>query len=412
MQNKLLNITKKSARKIFNIAKLSYDYLLLILRTFPRLVKLAFLFVNIIPLRKKTIKSVAFICDFSGLHLNLKRGFVNIGLNCVIYSDGDSFKRIPSDLPWISPPSDPVKRLFFFVIEQPLFLNSLFLKHDVVQIIAARFIHTPNTWQKRYLAYLNIILRKSRARFVLTVAGCDHHTQKTLSKMERSPCPGCLKDMNMERCFLISQKHQELQTFVESKVDMIMPLGGEAYLRAYPNASSCLPFPLEIKTQGSVDNSPQDKIKILHGISRAGFKGSDIIISALSRIKKRFPDIIETLIVEKLTFEEYLLHLNEAHIVVDQAFGDALGYNSLYSLSLGKIVFSSHSSAWILSLYGRESPAIDFWDEDSLYCELVKVCSLPYEEIGLLGRKGYEFVQSCASPEKIAHQALSLYLKL
>jgi len=409
MQNKLLNITKKSARKIFDIAKLSYDYLLLILRTFPRLVKLAFLFVNIIPLRKKTIKSVAFICDFSGLHLNLKRCFVNIGLNCVIYSDGDSFKRIPSDLPWISPPSDPVKRLFFFVIEQPLFLNSLFLKHDVVQIIAARFIHTPNTWQKRYLAYLNIILRKSRARFVLTVAGCDHRTHKTLSEAERSPCPGCLKDMNEIQCFLTSQRHQELQTFVESKIDAIMPFGGMSYFRAYSKATDCLPFPLEVTDKCFTGNYPNGKIKILHGISRPGFKGSDIIISALSRLEKSIPNDVEIIVVEKLALEQYILCLKDVNIVIDQVFGDGLSYNSLYSMSLGKIVFTSHSPAWILSLYGNESPAIDFWDEDSLYEGLVKTCALSYEEINLLGRKAYEFVKNFASPQTIASKALSFY---
>ena len=411
MQNKTINLTKKLYQKALNKIRYFYRNTVLAINALFRLISLIFLFCNIFPSKREKIESIAFIGDFSGLHLNLKQGFINMGLNSLIYSDGDDFKKVPCDYSLSLPPHDQPSRFIFFVIDQPLFLNLLFFQHDIVQIISARFIYTPYTWQKIYLLYLNFILRKSKAKFVLTVGGCDHKTQKILSKIDRSPCPGCLKDMNMEKCFLISQRHQELQTFVESKVDLIMPFGGSSYLRAYSEASCCLPFPLKTTTSDCDSNYPQGKIKIMHGISRAGFKGSNIIVSVLRQIEQDFPDNVEILVFEKLPWQEYILCLNKANIVIDQAFGDGLGYNSLYSLSLGKIVFTSHSPSWILSLYGKESPAIDFWDEDSLYQGLVKVCSLSYREIDSLGRKGYDFVKDSCSPEAIASKALSFYSK-
>ena len=138
---------------------------------------------------------IALIGESSGLHSGLKCGLEQLGHHVDIYSNGDGFKKISSDKILYPYSSGFFERLWSMLFTVPSLLKSISRNYDAVQIINPHVLHSikSNPW---YYGWVIKCLSKGRALKSLAVAGCEHNTQRGLSTMMRSPCPGCLREMN------------------------------------------------------------------------------------------------------------------------------------------------------------------------------------------------------------------------
>jgi hypothetical protein len=103
-----------------------------------------------------------------------------------------------------------------------------------------------------------------------------------------------------------------------------------------------VPLPVNTEKFKYEPNRKNGKIRIFHGINRKGFKGSQLIESALNEIQKKYPDKVEIIIKGHIPFLEYYQFLKTVNIVVDQVYGFELGMNALISMANGRIVFAGY----------------------------------------------------------------------
>ncbi len=358
---------------------------------------------------------IVLIGDFSALHLNLKKGFESLGHECILYSNGDGFKKIPGGQPY---GPDKYNRRFYskpiWAYEQLKWLKSLLEKHDIVQLMNPHSLNLglSNPLIKRFYVekILNIIASRtiSKTKFGIGVAGCSSATMKALHNLPRSPCPGCLQENNLTRCVYENQIFIEYENKLYQLADCIIPFGGGAY-QAGGKGLDALPMPIDCDEYFYEENLVSNKIRILHGINRPGFKGSKSILGALSRVSEEFSNT-EVVIVERMPYEAYWRVAKNCNIIVDQLFGDGLGMNALISMSLGRIVLTSYDQNVIKKIYGHSPPAIDIYSEDSVYHALKQIItSWSNKEFMEFGRQSRQFIEKHCNAKLVARKVLDYY---
>jgi hypothetical protein len=247
----------------------------------------------------------------------------------------------------------------------------------------------------------------------MAVVGCESNTQKGLSKLMRSPCPGCLDELGATVCPLISRQNSSVTGIAVDFVDHIIPFGGPSYWASYqnePKRRDILPFPVDANLIEPRSNKPGAKIRILHGINRPGFKGSDVIIDALRALESDYPEFLEMIVPERLPFDDYIQLLLTANIVVDQLYGDGLGMNALYAMSASCVVFTCYERVKIGTFDLTQSPAIPLeLSREEIYKQLVEVIAWGPDVFVELGNASRRFVLENCSPEVIAGQVLSYW---
>jgi len=103
-----------------------------------------------------------------------------------------------------------------------------------------------------------------------------------------------------------------------------------------------IPLPVANISERPAAPPSEGPLIVQHGINRRGFKGSDFILNAMKSVGEEFPGKMKVEILEKLPFEEYMLKLSGADIVLDQCKSQGYGMNALLAMAQGKIVLSGN----------------------------------------------------------------------
>ena len=353
---------------------------------------------------------IALIGEFSGVHQGLKVGLEKLGHHVDIYSSGDGFKQIKYDKKLYPKRMGFIRKILYILIEIPLVLRLISKQYDVVQIINPHVFYSP-AGNKTYYKWLMYLLNSRKIIMSMAVVGCESNTQKGLSALVRSPCPGCLNELGVKVCPLISRKNKSLTKIAVNSVNHIIPFGGPSYWSSYSDDSKCralVPFPVDLSFIAHRNNQIGKKIKILHGINRPGFKGSNVIIEALRALEVDYPDFFDIIIPERVPFDGYIRLLLEANIVVDQLYGDGLGMNALYAMSASCVVFTSYERVEIGGLKLTHSPAIPLEStKENIYRQLEELLKWTPDMFLSRGNASRKFVLDYCSPEIIAKDVLN-----
>jgi hypothetical protein len=200
-------------------------------------------------------------------------------------------------------------------------------------------------------------------------------------------------------------------------VDVIIPFGGFSYNSSYidnKKKSPLVPFPVRFELVHSRLNNigSNNKIKILHGINRAGFKGSNIIIDALKKLEFENGDQFEIIIPEKLQFNTYLKLISSVNVVIDQLYGDSLGMNTLFSMLSSTIVFTSYDKRKVDNLNLINSPVFQIEDNVlGIKNQLNNLAKFKNEDFVELGLKSRNFVLEHNNPTEVAKLILKYWRK-
>lgn len=376
---------------------------------------------------------ILLIGEYSRLHNSLKEGLQALGHEVTLVSDGDSFKKYPSD--YLINPTRTTKGIFnmgrqmLFRIfkhdisywERGFRFQKLLPKlkgYDVVQLINEAPIKTIPFFE-RYL--LGKVISQNNKSFLLC-CGIDYTVVKYMldKKPRYSLMNPYFRDKNLlyeYRYILeyISPERKKMHDFVYSKIagsiasdmDYALPLQG------HPKFKGLVANPVNLKKLDYIEPAISSKTIIFLGINRLNYnqKGISYFEHALNIIKHKYPDRAEIVVTESLPYDEYIQIYNKAHILLDQVYAYDQGYNALEAMAKGKVVFTGAETEFMQHYNLTERVAVNALpDVNAIVNELSYLIENPAEIIAL-SKRARAFIEKEHDFVKVAGKYLEIWEK-
>ncbi len=362
--------------------------------------------------------------EYSNVHHTLAEGLKRLGHEVVVASDGDGWKNYPRDIDLRRDTSSPVDTLRFMWHLLRNFRK--FKGFDIVQIINPVFIALKG---ERILPFYKY-LRKHNGRIVMGAFGMDHYYVKACLDMKTFR----YSDFNFGHSERLSEENAvfkrdwlngpkgELNRIVAADADAIVA-GLYEYYASYRNHFSSteklhfIPFPIvETPTSETPQRKAGAPVRFFIGIQeqRSAYKGTDIMLRALERVKAERP---EGCIVHKavsLPFNEYVRLLAESEVILDQLYSYTPAMNALEAMSRGLInVGGAEPENYAIIHEDELRPVVNVEPtEDDVYKKLLYLVDHRDELIPRLRRESTEYINKHHNYLKVARQYEALYLSL
>lgn len=348
--------------------------------------------------------------EYSGFHSNLKKGLNKIGVECVLGSNADGWKRIEgSDFAlYNSGGNNTIEKVYNNII-YPWEHKKKLSGFDVVQFVGP-YVFNPYINRKMF-----DYIRKNNKKVFITVAGNCNSLYQSYKKGDLGYY---IYDDNEELCRLFESTDSKSvikirnENYFYDNVDGIIPIMYE-YAVGVRNRGNCqktIPLPFDFD---DIEYHPNivknNKIVIMHGIIREKYKGSSYITEALSIIQKKYPNDVEIVIDGKLPLKKYLEVLSRTNILIDQCKEHCYGLNALYAMAEGKIVLGGASRNSMKEFGISSCPVIHIKpDVNQIVRQLEQLIARKneFEEMGYESRKFVEEFHDC---KKIARQYMEIW---
>ncbi len=359
---------------------------------------------------------VLILGDYSGVNFFLWRGLKELGVDAVHYSRGDGFKQLPAqnlyymrgknELAWIGAArelSDQFSKAAKFKDYDIVLMNSVYQFHNRI-----------NSW------LLPRVLANNR-KTVLQNMACSHDYHKFVRKLTYSPCEECaVYDHQGTPCTNRAYENADWESKIYDIASAIVSSVGYEYYEAIATRVDMakknlyIPLPVDCAHFGEVKFKTTNKLRILYGKNREGFKGSKHIVPALSRIAAEYKDKVEILMPDRMPFAEYLGLLESVDIVVDQCNTYSYGMNAIIAGALGKIVLTG-AEPIALSSIGTQGvcPFINIRpDQSQISDELSDIINTTISQLDERKRASRDFVLANHSHIDVAEKYVSLFTRV
>lgn len=350
--------------------------------------------------------------EFSSVHYNLKEELVKLGHEVVLISGGDGFKSFKTDLKtYIRKPTENKYIGAIKEIKSQLKISREIKNYDIVQTASHLFFHN------RIDKYLFDKIFERNKKTVLLNTACSTLYKEYVSSLKYRPCDSCRKfDLKDGVCDTDHKEFQKVEKSRLSKYDAIVSTHFEYYkgfdLTDYQKKHHFIPVLIKEEDFGKPIDSVTGKINVYYGETRKGFKGGEIIESAIKEIESsEFASEFNFIRSRRLSYQEYLKLLETTHVLIDQINSYSYGVNALIGLAQGKIVLS-----------GGEKEAIDFIgskhedfpifnitpDKDSIIKQLLYLLENK-RKFNQFSTKGINYIKKYHNNKSIAKQYEAVY---
>lgn len=345
---------------------------------------------------------ILLVGDFSGFHSNLKEGLKELGHEADLATTGDSYKNTArTDLYMPEGKLEKVRFLFNGVKK--------YYNYDVVQLVkynnfGAIKMNYNYTIQKR--------IKENNGLMFLSSCGNNPLTYRVKDDLRYNPYDLNIEvDKNGINDYEYPEKLKEIDR-VSKLADGIIPVM-YTYKLAYENYSNLLntiPMPMNIdKIKFIPQKIENNKLKIFHGITREGFKGTKYIREAMEKLKESYPNDVEIIIDGKMPLDKYLKVLEETNVVVDQALSYEYGMNAIYSMAMGKAVLSGNEPECQQEFERTDIPIINIEPSvEDIYNKLEKLV-LNKKSVIEIGEKSRLFAEDFHHHVKVAQQYIDTW---
>jgi glycosyltransferase involved in cell wall biosynthesis len=359
--------------------------------------------------------------DYSNVHATLADGLRQLGHTVVVASDGDSWKGYPRDV--------DLRRKSLGLLDSLVYCLRLwrnfrrFRGFDVVQIINPVFLPLKAERIWKYYAQLR---RHNRAVF-MGAFGMDHYYVKgcleggifkysdfMMGDVERRSADNDI----WKEDWLFGEKGR-LNQFVASDCDGIISGLYEyqaCYEKEFSQKLTFIPFPIKEKSdlpsrEKCDGNRP---IRFFVGIqkARSAYKGTDVMLSALERVKALYPERVEIIKVESVPFDEYQHLMNNSDVILDQLYSYTPAMNALEAMSRGLVVVGGGEPE-NYAILGEEKlrPIVNVSpNEDAVFQALKELVENP-ERVSDLSAQSREYIHLHHNHIKVAQQYLEFWNK-
>lgn len=368
---------------------------------------------------------ILIIGEYSGFANNLKKGFLALGHEVVLFSWGDGFKKIKSefeedyniDVANFKVFNRVIKGtwLIKYVIESFTFkkkINKISKEglFDVVLVLNLDFIKFNYQLCKPYFSH-NMIKRivKRPEDIYLSLCGNEFIYNSYLASMRKKN-----PDEAIKRQFPSKREKKIFKTF-STHIPNVIPV---MYDYAEPYRVSKLaenfelqptiPLPLDI-TNIRFENTVNDKLIIFYGLNRAS-KGTHVICEALNTIKNKFPNV-EVITDGNMPFNQYLKVISRANIIVDQCYTFSYGMNAIYSMAMGKVVLSCNEPECQDEFKRSDIPILNIEPNVNQIINTIENLILNPSVIQDLSIKSRRFVEEFHESKIVAKQYIDVFMK-
>lgn len=338
--------------------------------------------------------------DFSGVHLNLKKGLETLGHNVVLASNGDGFKNFESDVkisPYKSKYLGKIFNLIYFILNIRKFLG-----YDVVQFISP-FVF-PYYYHFFGLPKLIFLFNKKKIYYA---CGTDPAYISSESNFLYFPYDKRVSSENPN--YNKRNKLKIYESFLK-RINYIVPAMYEYSVGYSGDEKIRDPIPLPCSNSYTNVVKKTNKITIVIGITRKNFKGSDIILRAIKTIEQKYKSKVIIRIVSKLPFKEYIKILSEADILIDQCKSYSYGMNAIFGMERGIIVLSGSEKIAMDYIGIKESAVLNIIpSQEQIESVLVSLLDLNENSIHELKLKSLKQVQNIHDRTLVARSFCNFY---
>jgi len=353
---------------------------------------------------------ILLIGEFSALNYNLKSGLEALGHDVTIAAGADGFKKIYSNIRLDSKMTGIIGRLHSQML--PYIHLSKLKNFDIVQYI------TPMIFWSNFFNHMPLYnyIKNNNSNIFSMIAGDDpRYWREGRASLSYGPFDDFLKyDLKSNNFFMESTKAYDFNDRVIETCNKIIPMSYEYSLsyQGHPKVTDIHNFPINTNNISYKENLIKSKIKLFHGLNRYGFKGTRHVEKAFSYLSKKYPKDLECIIDGKMPLNQYLKVLATSNVVIDQMYSHDLGMNSLYALSMGKVLMTAGHSAAHKSHNINSSPVIYLEpNADSIIFNVEKLLD-NRALIPVIGEKSRLFVDHHYNYITVAESFVKTWLKV
>lgn len=283
--------------------------------------------------------------EYSNVHWTLAEGLRELGHDVTVVSDGDNWKNYRRDinLKRHSLGFAGTARYMFDVVRTLPKLKG----YDIVQIINPMFLSLKA--EKMYPFYKYV--RKNNGKLFMGAFGMDYYWVKAgmdcktfrysdfnIGDRQRTGGENAL----FIRDWLYGVKG-ELNRRVAEDCDGIISGLYEydvCYRPYYADKLRFIPFPINMGSIEPIKHDGHKTVRFFIGIQklRSEYKGTDIMLKALERLKAKYPDECEIVKVESVPFDTYKTLMDSSDAILDQLYSYTPAMNALLAMAKGLIL--------------------------------------------------------------------------
>ena len=364
---------------------------------------------------------ILLVGEYSNVHWTLAQALKALGHDVMVISDGDGWKNYDRDFSLTRDRNSPLSGIKYYI--KALRLFSCLKGYDVVQIINPMFLLLK---AERILPFYNKLRRNNGKIFMGAFgmdkywikAGMDCHTFKYSDFNFGNQLRHSRLNTTYYNDWVLGPKGK-LNDIIANDCNGIISGLYEydaSYRPYFADKLQYIPFPIDTnKYQPKIRKVENGIIKFFIGIQkqRNEYKGTDIMLRALKRVKKDYPASCEMTIVESLPFHEYIKALDNSHVILDQLYSYTPGMNALQAMAQGLVVVGGgEEENYQILGENRLRPIVNVQPcEDSVYKELVKLVKNP-ELIERLSLQSIEYIKLHHTHTKVAQEYLEFYKRM
>lgn len=362
---------------------------------------------------------ILLIGEYSNVHWTLAEGLRMAGHEVCVVSNGDFWKDYRRDISLTRRYTKLGGISYMFKLYSLLpFLRG----YDIVQLINPMFLEL----KAERIAPIYRYLKKHNRKIFLGAFGMDAYWVEACT---RKPHIFRYSDFNIGDKAIINDytteqaadwkdtpKAQLNHTIAQECNGIIAGMYEyhTAYKEKYSGKLTYIPFPIHLQGMTSTPYSTERKLRIFIGIQkeRSIYKGTDIMLRALERIRHERPDECEILRAENVPFEQYSRMVDECDVLIDQLYGYSPGMNALLAMSKGKIVVGGAEEECYDILGEKElRPMVNVTpSEENVYSQLNRLFDNKHLIAGMQ-KESLEFIKKHHTPEKVAKEYIEFWQK-
>ena len=283
--------------------------------------------------------------EYSNVHWTLSEGLRALGHDVCVISDGDGWKNYKRDIDLTRPAGKlgALRYLIKVISKLPLMKG-----YDVVQIINPVFLEFKAERIYPFYKYL----RKHNKKVFMGAFGMDYYWVKTGLDCTTFR----YSDFNLGNKSRADEEHNKqfiadwlkgekgrLNKFIANDCDGIITGLYEydcCYRPHFPNKTRFIPFPINVdKISPKTPHPEYEGIRFFIGIqkSRSIYKGTNIMLHALERLKAKYPGKMEIVKVESVPYNTYQHLMNSSDVILDQLYSYTPSMNPLLAMTKGLV---------------------------------------------------------------------------
>lgn len=351
--------------------------------------------------------------EYSGFFNCLKDGFLALGHDVFMASNGNDGRDYPSDFRWDAHTKNKLGKFKSFFSAANIWTHiNLFKGYDVVLLIAPNNIHARMQWLNNPI-YKYILSHNEKVYLSgAGISGLLFDFWYDSDRKYHQYMEGYFYN-NENPIYYHNKKLISWEEYLMNHIDGYIPIWYEYSepFKRFESYKKIIRIPINVNQFEYKPNVVRNnKIVFMHGMTSRESKGTRRFIQpAFEKMQKHYGDKAEFHCVGGLPFKEYMSLVDRTNVIVDDACSYSIAMNGLFSLLKGKVIMGGAEPVANKEYGYAYNPVINICpDIDQICDEMIKIINHK-DMIEELCKKGPDFVKEYHNYIDIASEYIKLF---